>query len=227
MTYVASVSPSDSSVPGINMLSIAQRDASLSQMLAQWNGEDPVWVFAYGSLIWHPEFSFDQQSCGVVYGFHRSLCLWSRVYRGTPEQPGLVLGLEPGGSCRGLALRIPAAIARQELTKLWNREMMTGSYNPRWLDVRTPGANAPKHFRAIGFVMDRSNAHYAGELDRDTLVNTLCTARGQRGSSADYLLATVACLEQHGISDRHLEGLAADVRRLLAAQAATAACAAC
>jgi glutathione-specific gamma-glutamylcyclotransferase len=226
MTHVASVSHPDSSVASVNTLTIAERDASLSGMLADWNGRDPIWVFAYGSLIWHPEFSFDLQSCGVVYGFHRSLCLWSRVYRGTPEVPGLVLGLEPGGSCRGLALRIPAEIAREELTRLWTREMMTGSYIPRWLDVRTPGSNAPKRIRGIGFVMDRSAAHYAGELDRDTLVNTLCTARGQRGSSAEYLLATVECLEQHGISDRHLEGLAADVRRLLAAQALTA-CAAC
>jgi cation transport protein ChaC len=184
-------------------------------MLSDWNRQDPIWVFGYGSLIWHPEFSFDSQSCGVVYGFHRSLCLWSRLYRGTPEQPGLVLGLEPGGSCRGLAFRIPAAIAEQELTKLWTREMMTGSYTPRWLDVRTTGGNAPKRLSAIGFTMDRNAAHYAGELDRDTILGTLCRARGERGTSAEYLLSTVACLEQHGISDRHLEALATEVRQLL------------
>jgi cation transport protein ChaC len=221
MTNVASVPHLDQNFASVETLSDAERDASLQSMLAGWNRADPVWVFGYGSLIWHPEFSFDSQSCGVVYGFHRSLCLWSRLYRGTPEQPGLVLGLEPGGSCRGLAFRIPAEIAQQELTRLWAREMMTGSYNPRWLDVRTTGSNAPKRLQAIGFTMDRNAAHYAGELDRETLLGTLCRARGERGSSADYLLSTVACLEQHGISDRHLEALALEVKELLSSAAKT------
>jgi cation transport protein ChaC len=93
--------------------------------------------------------------------------------------------------------------------------MMTGSYHPRWLEVRTTGSNAPKRLQAIGFTMDRNAAHYAGELDRETLLGTLCRARGERGSSAEYLLSTVDCLEQHGISDRHLEALALEVRELL------------
>ena len=112
MTNVASVPHLDQNFSSVETLSDAERDASLQNMLVGWNRTDPVWVFGYGSLIWHPEFSFDSQSCGVVYGFHRSLCLWSRLYRGTPEQPGLVLGLEPGGSCRGLAFRHPSRDCR-------------------------------------------------------------------------------------------------------------------
>ena len=192
-------------------LTEAEREASLNHMLARWNGRDPVWVFAYGSLIWHPEFAYDIKVRGVVYGFHRSLCLWSRVYRGTPERPGLVLGLEPGGCCRGVAFRLPATQATAELRALWAREMTTGSYIPRWLDVRTQSQGVQTRFPAIGFVMNRHASGYAGELDRTTLLETIRTACGQRGTSAEYLLSTVKCLSEYGIHDRHLADLAEEI----------------
>ncbi len=192
-------------------LTAEQREASLADVLRQWSGNDPVWVFAYGSLIWRPEFEYDAKLSGIVYGFHRSLCLWSRVYRGTPEQPGLVLGLEPGGCCRGIAFRLPAPSVLRELRALWAREMVTGSYQPRWLRVHVRSAAVAEPITAIAFVMDRNASGYAGELDRETLLTTLRTARGERGSSADYLLSTVKCLQDYGIRDRHLFELAKEV----------------
>lgn len=192
-------------------LTDADRDASIANILADWNETDPIWVFAYGSLIWRPEFDYDDKACGVVYGFHRSLCLYSTLYRGTPEYPGLVLGLEPGGCCRGVAFRIAPEDVVNQLRMLWRREMMTGSYIPRWIDVRTTAKNSPKRVRAITFVIDRGALGYAGELDREALVTIVRTARGQRGTCAEYVLATVNCLEDHGIHDRHLAELAHDV----------------
>lgn len=186
------------------------RDASLDGMLVDWTGRDPVWVFGYGSLIWHPEFTFDFKSRGLVYGYHRSLCLWSHLYRGTPEKPGLVLGLEPGGSVHGVAFRIPAAEAREHLRALWKRELFTGSYVPRWLEVRIGSAEAER-VKAIGFVMNRSAPGYAGALDRATMLDTVCTASGRKGTCAEYLLSTVRSLAEHQIHDHHLAQLAIEV----------------
>jgi cation transport protein ChaC len=189
----------------------SEREASLRRLLGRWDGVSALWVFAYGSLIWRPEFQYDIKARAVVYGFHRSLCLWSREYRGTPERPGLVLGLEPGGSCCGVAFRIPAAIARDQLKLLWEREMRTGSYTPRWVTTRASAEGVPARFEALSFVMNRSVPEYTGELDRSTLIETLRTARGRRGTSAEYLLATVKTLSEYGINDRHLAELAEEV----------------
>lgn len=191
-------------------LADTDRDASLDAMLAGWDRASPVWVFGYGSLIWNPGFEFDRKVRGRVFGYHRSLCLWSKVYRGTPERPGLVLGLEPGGSVHGVAFRIPSDGAHTHLRALWQRELVTGSYVPRWLDVRLD-PDEPGRVRAIGFVMDRRAAGYAGELDRRTLLDTVCGARGRNGSCADYLLSTVQSLAEHRIHDRHLARLAEEV----------------
>ena len=191
------------------VISDAEREASLDAMLAGWDGEQPIWVFGYGSLIWRPEFVFDRKLRGVVHGYHRSLCLWSSIYRGTPEKPGLVLGLEPGGSVHGVAFRLPASSAHESLRALWKRELDTGSYIPRWLSVRVPGFDKP--IVAIGFVMNRSAPSYAGELDRTTMLDVVCSASGRNGSCADYVLFTVRSLAEFAIHDRHLVKLAEEV----------------
>lgn len=200
----------------------ADRGMSLERMLCGWNGSDPVWVFAYGSLIWNPEIDYDAKHCGRVHGFHRSLCMWSHVYRGTPEAPGLVLALDRGGSCQGVAYRVPGARVRDELTKLWQREMVTGAYEPRWLRVRPCGpcarSSTPHHdLDALGFVIRRGGHAYAGDLDEATLMDTLRRARGLKGTSAEYLFATVESLAAHGLADHRLSRLA---DRLAASMAA-------
>ena len=198
------------------LVSEEERGDSLDRMLADWDGQQPVWVFAYGSLIWNPDIEYDDKHCAMVHGWHRSLCMWSRVYRGTPEHPGLVLALDRGGSCQGVAYRIRGAAVRRELTKLWRRELITGAYTPRWLKLRPCGpcaqSNVPhEHLTALGFVIDRNTAGYAGKLDSATLLKTVCSARGLNGSSAEYLFATVESLAAHGLEDHRLARIADQV----------------
>ncbi len=198
----------DTSTRSLVLLDERARAASLAAMLARHDRRRAIWVFGYGSLIWNPEFDYDHKARGLVYGFHRSLCLWSRIYRGTPERPGLVLGLEPGGSVHGVAFRLPPGRAEDQLEDLWTRELTTGSYLPRWLDVRLADGDRA---RAIGFVMNREADGYAGEVSRDVLLETVCSAQGRNGTCADYLLSTVRSLADHDIHDHHLATLAREV----------------
>ena len=105
--------------------------ASLEATLAQ-RQPGPVWLFAYGSLIWRPECPAVAVRRARVHGYHRGLYLWSQLHRGTPEQPGLVLGLDRGGSCSGFAYQLPDDQLDDHLLALWKREMPDGSYRPRW-----------------------------------------------------------------------------------------------
>ena len=122
-------------------------------------GKD-LWVFAYGSLIWDPGFPFEEARPALLRGYHRSFCLYSRHYRGTPERPGLVLGLDRGGACRGIAYRIAAGRAAAAWSYLWDREMLDDSYACRVLRLRVGG----RVVHARGFVIDRAHRDYAGKL---------------------------------------------------------------
>lgn len=177
--------------------------ASLERVLAGWNPGHDLWIFGYGSLIWNPLFHYIERGLACVHGFHRRFCLRSRTGRGSIENPGLVLGLDFGGCCNGVAFRIAADKARHELTLIWRREMTLGSYAPRWVKVRAGG----KHLRAIAFVVNHAHPHYARTLPLDTIIRTLATAHGRLGSSADYLYQTVDCLADHGIHDAYLVAL--------------------
>ena len=167
-----------------------------------------LWLFAYGSLIWNPAFHFVERRTGTVHGLHRRFCLWTHLGRGSPDRPGLVLGLDRGGRCRGVLYRVAAAEIEAELELVWRREMVTGAYRPRWLDVTSPQGPA----RALSFVINRGHDRYAGRLDDTALIDTLATARGALGSCADYLFSTAAHLEQLGIADVAMERLCAAVR---------------
>jgi cation transport protein ChaC len=184
--------------------------ASLDAALTGWNPGRDLWVFAYGSLIWNPLIHFTAQHRARLYGYHRRFCLRSRGARGTAENPGLVLGLDYGGSCNGIVYRIAAAQARHELKMIWRREMVLGSYAPRWANV----AIGKRRVRALAFVVNHAHPHYAGEMSDDELTRILATACGKFGSCADYLMQTVASLEGHGVHDAHLVRLQ---RRVLAA----------
>ena len=184
-------------------LSRSDFDASLKDILAARTPNDDVWVFAYGSLIWNPLLHTIERKPATLHGFHRRYCLWSRLGRGTPEQPGLMLGLDFGGSCRGVALRIAADLAQEELKLLWRREMVMGSYAPRWVKVRIGNRTV----RAIAFVVNRGHPHYTGRLRMETMVQAIAGACGRFGPCVDYLLKTVTGLEEHGIHDRSLTEL--------------------
>lgn len=177
--------------------------SSLDAMLQHWDGESDVHVFAYGSLIWNPCLEHRGRLSATVRGYHRRFCMWSNVYRGTPENPGLVLALDRGGAVRGLTYRIGADVARRELELLWRREMFGGSYVARWLKAQTEEGIVP----AIGFVMNHRSSAYAGHLGEDEVVSRLAGCSGRYGSGADYLCQTAAALRAAGLDDPYLDRL--------------------
>jgi cation transport protein ChaC len=163
-------------------------------------------VFGYGSLIWKPELSFDLRLPARVHGYHRRLCLWSRLYRGTPHCPGLVAGLDRGGSCAGVVYRVPAAAVRSQFLQLWQREMLNNSYAPRRLDCRLDDGRLVS---AVAFVVRRDAPNYAGRLDERAILAVFERGScGRYGTSLEYLVNTICALRTHGIVDPHLERLA-------------------
>jgi len=204
-------------VPGMTVLSDAEMAASIAATLADGPGSGDIWVFGYGSLIWNPTFEHDETQIGRVRGWHRRFCLWTELSRGCPKQPGLTLGLERGGACRGVAFRIPAAAAELELAVLWRREMVGGAYAPRWVTVET-GRGA---VRAITFTINHAHARYAGRLDEAEIARVIACAVGRIGPCSDYLFKTVAALRALGIPDPRLEALQQQVEALIAGAQAT------
>jgi cation transport protein ChaC len=170
--------------------------------------ETDIWIFAYGSLIWNPTFAFCARMPGTIRGWHRRFCVGAPFGRGTLERPGIVLGLDRGGSCRGVAYRIRADQIGEELGSLWRREMAIDCYEPRWVCVEMRNRSA----FAITFVVKRSAPNYEGPICEERLIDRLVAATGDLGSNADYLLETVEGLRLAQVPDRHLEVLAAAVR---------------
>jgi len=194
--------------PDARMLSHADLDDSLHALLQDKPPGD-VWLFGYGSLVWNPIVHHEERRIARVHGYHRRFCLWSRVGRGTPDKPGLVLGLDAGGCCHGVAFRIAAGHAEQELRLLWRREMVTGSYCPRWVTVSA----GDTLLTALTFIINRRHPSYAGKLPVETVLHAMTTARGYLGTPAEYLLETVRGLLEHGVRDPYLLELR---RRVLA-----------
>lgn len=201
-------------IPGIRVLTEAERAESLAGLLAvRAQPAGGAWVFAYGSLIWNPAIHYVERRFARVHGWHRSFCLSASAGRGTPEAPGLLLGLDRGGNCAGVALRIDEAVLEEELAILWRREMVAGSYTPRWVRVRDE--TGVQFGEAIAFTIRRDYVSYAGRLPETEAVRRLSTARGKLGSSAEYLLQTRDGLRSLGIVDRRIERLAALVEVLV------------
>ena len=163
------------------------------------------WVFGYGSLIWRPGFAHVETRRARLYGYRRSLCVYSFVHRGTRERPGLVLGLDLGGSCIGLAFRVPGELRDEVLTYLRERELVTSVYLERVLDIRLDGGETVP---AVAYIVDRQHEQYAGGLDAAHAASVIRGAIGQSGNNEDYVLSTVEHLEALGISDHWLEEVA-------------------
>jgi len=172
-------------------------------------GED-FWVFGYGSLMWHPGFPHVEVRPARLRGLHRSFCVYSHRYRGTPQAPGLVLGLDRGGSCHGMVFRVPAGEGQETLDYLFEREMVTGVYHPLWRRAET--REGP--LTALTFVVDRAHRQYAGALDHDSMVALILQGRGNRGPCLEYLQNTVHHLRALGLKDRGLERLLKEAERL-------------
>jgi cation transport protein ChaC len=186
-----------------------QLAASLGETLKFKPPGSDWWIFAYGSLLWNPLFPFDDAQPATLSGRHRRFCLWSLASRGTATQPGLVLGLDQGGSCQGVVYRLPARCAKDELSLLWRREMVLGAYRPLWVSVKCHA----KPLTALAFIVDRAHRQYTGKLTLSEQANVLASAAGAFGSSADYLEHARIALVTHGIVDPYLEKLAAMVAR--------------
>lgn len=155
------------------------------------------WVFAYGSLMWRPGFDFVDCRPAVLRGYHRAFCVYSVHYRGTEEKPGVVLGLDRGGSCRGRAYRISADAGNAVLDYLHEREMITGVYKPRWVKIAIPG----RRVTAATYLVDHDHEQYTGKLGDRAAARLILQGHGSSGSNLDYLENTVRHLDELGIAD--------------------------
>lgn len=183
------------------LLSDEDMAPDLAAMLARrLSPEGGLWVFAYGSLLWSPEFVFTEKRVGAVRGWHRRFCLLQHRFRGTPDRPGLVLALERGGLCRGVAFRLDEADPHATLMPVWRREMKGKGYEARWVMVATEEGPLP----ALTFVANRRSARYTGRLPDEALADMIAAACGNLGPSAEYLFRTTQACAELGIRDRHL-----------------------
>jgi cation transport protein ChaC len=170
-----------------------------------------LWVFGYGSLIWRPGFPYIERRKARLIGAHRALCVYSWVHRGTREKPGLVLGLDRGGTCRGVAFRVEAAERDNVIAYLREREQITAVYLERTRPVRFEDGSVAT---ALAFLVDRTHEQYAGKLDEETMFRFVVDAEGRAGPNRDYVINTAEHLTELGVKDAALERLA---RRLAAA----------
>lgn len=160
-----------------------------------------LWIFGYGSLMWAPGFRPAEQKTGLVRGYHRAMCILSHRYRGTPSKPGLVMGLCRGGSCWGIALRVPSTRLRRVLRALWKREMLNNVYVPTMLTV----AVGPKErIRALAFVADARHRQFVRELDLHGRARLIAQGIGERGRCVDYIRNTLEHMLALGVNDPHL-----------------------
>ena len=167
-----------------------------------------LWVFGYGSLMWRPGFDFIEQVPARLIGEHRALCVYSFDHRGTPEKPGLVLGLDRGGACRGIAFRVRGELRQDTIDYLRGREQTTHVYREVmrsvWLDNEARG-----RVSALAYVVDRGHVQYAGRLTLAEQLHYVRQGHGRSGDNRDYVLSTVKSIEAQGFRDPQLHQLAA------------------
>lgn len=181
----------------------AQLDASLAELLAA-RPPGAVWVFGYGSLMWNPLLQVEQQVRATLHGWQRRFCMRTTAGRGTPERPGRMLSLEPGGQAQGLALRLPAATLHDELRVLWRREMVTGAYLPRWLPVVLADGST---VQAIVFVANPTHPQHEADASVAAVVPVIAGAAGAFGANTDYVHALARALAAHGLQDDYVAAI--------------------
>lgn len=174
---------------------------------------DEFWVFGYGSLMWNPGFEFVERSQALIYGYRRSLCVRSFVHRGSRENPGLVLGLDRGGACRGMAFRVVPDKWDEIIDYLRARELVTNVYLERHLPLQLSDGRSA---RAVAYVVDRAHEQYAGALDALTAARVVDVSVGQSGPNDAYVFNTLSHLKEMGIRDRWLEQVVEEITRLRA-----------
>lgn len=175
---------------------------------------DDFWVFGYGSLMWNPGFDSLERTEAHLFGYRRALCVRSWVHRGSPDMPGLVLGLDRGGSCRGIAFRVAPDEREAVLSYLRERELVTHVYKERVLPLRLRDG---RQVTALTYVIDRSHIQYVGGLDAVEAARIVHGAKGKSGPNDAYVFNTLAHLQEMGIRDHWLEAVGSEVRRLVQA----------
>jgi cation transport protein ChaC len=168
---------------------------------------EDLWVFGYGSLIWRPGFEYVERLPANIIGMHRSLCVYSFDHRGTPERPGLVLGLDFGGACRGIAYRVAANLRRATLAYLRGREQTTAVYRELVRGIWLEG-QPDRRIEALCYAVDRGHPQYAGRLTHDRQLHIVRQGHGRSGNNRDYVIETVKALEALNITDHDLHLLA-------------------
>ena len=203
--------------PGLSYFTDDDYRAAIAEVLAQVPDSGALWVFAYGSLIWKPAFMPVEHRLGVIKGWHRSFCLKTTRWRGTPERPGLMMALERGGQCRGVVYRVAPDTVTESLDALWRREIGVKPVNhdARWVTVHTHAGP----LRALTFTANPGGQSYAGKRTLEDTAAVIAEAVGVWGSCAEYLYETITHLEALGIRDRALWRLQALVARNLIAGA--------
>lgn len=174
--------------------------------------KNALWVFGYGSLMWRPGFPFDAHSPARLEGSHRALCIYSVLHRGTPSEPGLVLGLDEGGRCEGVAFRVERGAENDTVAYLRQREQVTDVYIETYREIALSNGSG-QTVRALTFVADPNHRQYAGRLDLEAQLRIVRASRGQAGANIDYVLNTVEHLEELGTHDPLLFALAERLRR--------------
>lgn len=192
-------------------LSAEERAASLKEALARYGPGEDAWIFAYGSLMWNPALDYADSLPCRVEGWHRSFCFWTPLGRGTPELPGLMLALERGGACEGIAYRLSPEQVESELAILWNREMLSGVYRPQWVSATLRDGRL---VTAVTFEVDPAHSQYCGDLPIEKQAHHMAFAEGRRGTSRDYLANTAAHARALGIHDPYIEDMVERVAKL-------------
>ncbi len=169
-----------------------------------------MWIFAYGSLMWRPGFDYEESAPAWLAGAHRALCVYSWVHRGTREKPGLVLGLDHGGSCRGVAFRVAEKNRDATLEYLRARELVTDVYRETWRPAHLHDPDA-RPVSALTYLVDRSHAQYAGNLPREKLLDFVRESTGISGRNRDYVIATASHMHTLGFRDETLTWLATEL----------------
>jgi cation transport protein ChaC len=192
-------------------------DQSLRDALEARPDDGPVWIFAYGSLMWNPLLNVDRQETARLDGWRRSFCLRMVAGRGSVAAPGRMLAVEQGGSTQALAMRLAAGTQLDDLTLLWTREMVLGAYVPMWLPIRLAGGST---VRAMTFVANTGRPQYQPDSSIAAIIRAMSHASGPLGSNAEYVFKLEEALRRHGLADPYVSALAAELARIAQGDAA-------
>jgi cation transport protein ChaC len=167
-----------------------------------------LWVFGYGSLMWRPGFAVGESAPALLKGAHRALCVYSVVHRGTHSEPGLVLGLDRGGACKGMAFRVAAGAEEETLAYLREREQVTDVYVEAVRPIRLLDGSG-RVLKALTYLVDRTHSQYAGDLPLEAQIRIVKGGKGQAGGNVEYVMKTLRHLDESGVHDPLLASIAA------------------